>query len=49
VFSVDPLERAMQLMTEHEVTHVIVVERHAGRPIGVLSTLDVARALSTST
>jgi CBS domain-containing protein len=36
----------MQLMAEHEVTHVIVVERHSGRPIGVLSTLDVARALS---
>jgi CBS domain-containing protein len=44
--SVDPLERAMQLMTEHEVAHVIVVERHSGRPIGVLSTLDVAHALS---
>jgi CBS domain-containing protein len=49
VFSSDPLERAMQLMAEHEVTHVIVVERHSGRPIGVLSTLDVARALSSST
>jgi CBS domain-containing protein len=49
VSSVEPLERAMQLMTEHEVTHVIVVERHSGRPIGVLSTLDVARALSSST
>ena len=44
--SVDPLERAMQLMTDHEVTHVIVVERHSGRPIGVLSTLDVAHALA---
>jgi CBS domain-containing protein len=46
VSSVDPLARAMQLMTEHEVTHVIVVERHSGRPIGVLSTLDVARAVA---
>jgi CBS domain-containing protein len=46
VSSIDPLERALQLMTEHEVTHVIVVERHSGRPIGVLSTLDVARALA---
>jgi CBS domain-containing protein len=44
--SVDPLERAMQLMTDHEVTHVIVVERHSGRPIGVLSTLDVAHAVA---
>jgi CBS domain-containing protein len=46
VTTVDPLTRAMQLMTEHEVTHVIVIERHSGRPIGVLSTLDVARAFS---
>jgi CBS domain-containing protein len=46
VSSIDPLERALQLMVEHEVTHVIVVERHSGRPIGVLSTLDVARALA---
>ena len=44
--SVDPLEHAMQLMTDHEVTHVIVVERHSGRPIGVLSTLDVAHAVA---
>jgi CBS domain-containing protein len=36
----------MQLMMEHEVAHVIVIERHSGRPLGVLSTLDVARALS---
>lgn len=46
VTSVEPLERALQLMVEDEVTHVIVVERHTGRPIGVLSTLDVARALA---
>ncbi|HZO63139.1 MAG TPA: CBS domain-containing protein [Gaiellaceae bacterium] len=46
VSTADRLERAMQLMTEHEVTHLIVVERHSGRPIGVLSTLDVARVLS---
>ena len=46
VATVDPLTRAMQLMAEHEVTHVIVLERHSGRPIGVLSTLDVARALA---
>ena len=49
VTTVDPLARAMQLMVEHEVTHLIVVERHSGRPIGVLSTLDVARALAGAT
>jgi CBS domain-containing protein len=46
VTTVDPLPRAMQLMAEHEVAHVIVVERHSGRPVGVLSSLDVARALA---
>jgi CBS domain-containing protein len=46
VATVDPLLRAMQLMVEHEVAHVIVIEQHSGRPIGVLSTLDLARALS---
>ncbi len=46
VATADPLERAMQLMVEHEVTHLIVVERHSTRPIGVISTLDVARALA---
>jgi CBS domain-containing protein len=42
----DELARAAKLMGEHEVTHLIVIERHAGRPVGVLSTLDIARALA---
>ena len=42
----EPLERAIQLMVEHEVSHVIAIERHSGRPMGVVSTLDVARALA---
>ena len=46
VTTVDPLEHAIQLMVEHEVTHLIVVERHSARPLGVVSTLDVARALA---
>ena len=40
----DTLDHAMQLMVEHEVSHLVVVERHGRRPIGVVSTLDVARA-----
>jgi CBS domain-containing protein len=39
----ETLERAAQLMTEHATTHLVVVD--AGRPVGVISTLDVARAL----
>jgi len=46
VTSAEPLERAVQLMVEHEVSHLIVVERHSDRPLGVLSTLDVAAALA---
>ena len=46
VATADPLERAIQLMVEHEVSHLIAIERHSGRPIGVVSTLDVARALA---
>jgi CBS domain-containing protein len=33
-------------MVENELSHLIVVERRSKRPIGVLSTLDVARALA---
>lgn len=40
------LASAAQVMLEHEVSHLIVVEPHTARPIGVLSTLDIARALA---
>jgi CBS domain-containing protein len=36
------LGRAVQLMNEHEVTHLVVVEK--GFPVGVISSLDIARA-----
>jgi CBS domain-containing protein len=39
----ETLERAAQLLTEHAVGHLVVVEPRDGRPVGVLSTLDVAR------
>ena len=41
----ETLQRAAQLMTEHGATHLVVVDRDH-RPVGVLSTLDIARALS---
>lgn len=41
-----PLDRAVELMVEHGVSHLVVVERRSMRPIGVVSTLDVARALA---
>ena len=43
----DTLSHAAQLMREHATTHLIVVTDEASPlPIGVLSTLDVARVFS---
>jgi CBS domain-containing protein len=39
----DSLEHAAQLMAEHQTAHVIVVDSVTNEPIGILSTLDVAR------
>jgi CBS domain-containing protein len=45
----ESLDRAAQLMTEHAVTHLVVVDARGKRPVGVLSTLDVARVLARGT
>jgi signal-transduction protein with cAMP-binding, CBS, and nucleotidyltransferase domain len=42
----DELGAVAHLMTENGVSHVVVIERHTRQPIGVLSTLDVAKALA---
>jgi CBS domain-containing protein len=42
----DSLARAAQLMAEHGVAHVVVVQPHSGQPVGVLSTLDLAGVLA---
>ena len=39
----DTLEHAAQLMAEHETAHLVVVSPETRRPVGILSTLDVAR------
>ncbi len=44
--SSDELSRAAQLMVDRDISHLIVIESRSARPIGVLSTLDVARALA---
>jgi CBS domain-containing protein len=36
------MARAAQLMAEHGVTHLVVLDAASGYPIGVLSSLDVA-------
>jgi CBS domain-containing protein len=40
------LARAAQLMGEHRVAHLVVVQPHSGQPVGVLSTLDLAGVLA---
>ena len=44
--SSDDLAHAAELMVEHDASHLVVIERRSARPIGVLSTLDIARALA---
>ncbi len=41
----DTLERATQLLAEHGVAH-LVVRDNRWSPVGILSTLDIARAIS---
>jgi CBS domain-containing protein len=40
------LGRAVETMLADRLSHVVVVDRYAGRPVGVLSLHDVARALA---
>lgn len=40
----EDLEAAARTMVEHEITHLVVVEQ--GKPIGVVSSLDIAAAVS---
>ena len=41
----DSLARASQLMRENETSHLIVVDPVTEQPLGVISTLDVARVI----
>ena len=42
----DDLADVAHTMAERDVSHVVVVESHSQQPLGVLSTLDLARALA---
>jgi CBS domain-containing protein len=44
----DSLGRAAQLMAETASTHLAVIDPVTSRPVGVLSTLDVARVIATA-
>jgi CBS domain-containing protein len=39
----DTLDRAAQLLAENGVSHLAVLDTYSERPVGVLSTLDIAR------
>lgn len=41
-----PLREAGELMLTHELTHVAVVDPGVGRPVAILSTLDIAGILA---
>jgi ABC-type multidrug transport system ATPase subunit/CBS domain-containing protein len=42
----DPLERAAQLMTDHRISHLLVVGNELAIPVGVISSLDLAGVLA---
>jgi CBS domain-containing protein len=42
----EPLERAAQLMAQKTTSHLAVLDPATGRPVGVLSTLDIARVVA---
>ena len=44
----EQLEHAAYLMTKHGVAHLVVVDPIEQRPVGILSTLDLAAALSVA-
>jgi CBS domain-containing protein len=43
-----PLVEAAARMEEHHVHRLVVVEPQGGRPIGILSTTDIVRAVASS-
>lgn len=46
VYPDEPLRRAAELMNDAGVTHLVVVSPGSEWPVGVLSTMDVARAIA---
>jgi CBS domain-containing protein len=46
IYPHESLKRAAELMKEHRVTHLLVVSPPSERPLGVISTLDLARSLA---
>src|SRR5262245_41440792 len=43
----DALEHAAELMVENSLSHLCVIDTRTRRPVGVLSTIDIARVIAT--
>jgi len=43
----DALEHAAELMVENSLSHLCVVDSSTRRPVGVISTIDIARVVAT--
>jgi CBS domain-containing protein len=43
----DALEHAAELMVENSLSHLCVVHPREGAPVGVISTIDIARVVAT--
>ena len=43
----DTLETAVRLMTDYGTAHLVVVSPQTGRPVGMISSLDIARAAAS--
>ena len=49
VCSTEPLATAAQLMAEQGIAHLAVTDPGSKRPVGVISTLDIARSIAAGT
>ena len=49
VCSTEPLPTAAQLMAENGIAHLAVTDPGSKRPVGVISTLDIARSIAAGT
>jgi CBS domain-containing protein len=43
----ESLEDAARLLHEHDVAHLVVIDPRTKRPLGILSTLDIAAAIAS--
>ena len=44
----DSLAQAVQLMTDHDTAHLVVASPETGRPVGMISSLDIAAAVNAT-